>query len=82
MITTLIAIGNSRGVRIPKPLLEESGLGKDVELRVKKGEIKITSPKKRKASVDPLTLASEAAFAKDWLRPEEEEAWEVYQSDK
>ena len=32
MITSLIAIGNSRGVRIPKPLLHESGLRDQVEL--------------------------------------------------
>ena len=27
-------IGNSRGVPLPKPLIEEAGLGEDVELRV------------------------------------------------
>lgn len=37
MITTPIATGNSRGARIPKPLINESGLGDKVELRVKKG---------------------------------------------
>jgi antitoxin component of MazEF toxin-antitoxin module len=30
----LVAIGNSRGVRIPKPLIEQGGLGDTVELRV------------------------------------------------
>jgi antitoxin MazE len=34
MKTKIIRIGNSRGVRIPKPLLEEAGLEDDVELRV------------------------------------------------
>jgi antitoxin MazE len=34
MRTELIRIGNSRGVRIPKPLIEECGLGETVELRV------------------------------------------------
>jgi antitoxin MazE len=34
MKTELIRIGNSRGVRIPKPLIEECGLGETVELRV------------------------------------------------
>jgi antitoxin MazE len=34
MKTKLVRIGNSRGVRIPKPLLEEAGLEDDVELRV------------------------------------------------
>lgn len=81
MITTLISIGNSRGIRIPKPLLSESGLGNEVELQVKKGEIKIT-PVRKKSYNDPLAAASNASFAKDWLRPEEEKAWKAYQSDK
>ncbi|MHB1192274.1 MAG: AbrB/MazE/SpoVT family DNA-binding domain-containing protein [Longimicrobiales bacterium] len=34
MRTKLIRIGNSRGVRIPKPLLEEAGLEGEVELRL------------------------------------------------
>ena len=34
MKTKLIKIGNSRGVRIPKPLIEEAGLGTEVQLRV------------------------------------------------
>lgn len=32
--TRIIKIGNSQGIRIPKPLLEESGLDGDVELVV------------------------------------------------
>ena len=34
MRTKIIRIGNSRGVRIPKPLLEEAGLEEEVELRL------------------------------------------------
>jgi antitoxin MazE len=34
MKTQLIRIGNSRGVRIPKPFIEQCGLGETVELRV------------------------------------------------
>lgn len=79
MITSIISIGNSKGIRIPKILLEESGIGQDVELHVKRGEVRITPAKKKRGGVDPLSLASEAALARDWLRPEEEEAWAVYQ---
>ncbi len=81
MRTAIISIGNSRGVRIPKLLLEESGVNDEVELKAKKGEIKIVPAKKRKGVDNPLAAASEATFAKDWLRPEEEEAWLVYQSE-
>lgn len=34
MKTKIVRIGNSRGVRIPKPLLEQAGLVEDVELEV------------------------------------------------
>ena len=34
MKTKIIRIGNSRGVRIPKPLLEQAGLEDEVRLRV------------------------------------------------
>ena len=34
MKTRLVRIGNSRGVRIPKPLLEQAGLRDEVVLRV------------------------------------------------
>ncbi len=34
MKTRLVRIGNSRGVRIPKPLLDQVGLEDEAELRV------------------------------------------------
>ena len=34
MKTELVRIGNSRGIRIPKPFIEQCGLGETVELRV------------------------------------------------
>lgn len=41
--TRIVAIGNSRGVRIPKPILEQSGVGDEVEISVVDGEIVIRS---------------------------------------
>jgi antitoxin MazE len=32
--TRIVKIGNSQGVRIPKPLLEQSGINTDVEIEV------------------------------------------------
>jgi antitoxin MazE len=43
MKTRIVRIGNSRGVRIPKPLLTQAGLGEEVELRVEAGAIRIES---------------------------------------
>jgi antitoxin component of MazEF toxin-antitoxin module len=74
MNTTIISIGNSKGVRIPKPLLKESGLGKDVNIVAKDGEIRITAAKPTK-KISETALLSERVFARDWLRPEEDKAW-------
>ena len=81
MQSTIIQIGNSKGVRLPKEVLILSGIKKDIEIKVKRGEIKIL-PKKNVKNINEFAAASEASFAKDWLRPEEEEAWKTYQSGK
>ena len=41
--TRLIRIGNSRGVRLAKPLLEQAGLEDEVEIRVEPGAVVITA---------------------------------------
>jgi antitoxin MazE len=38
----LVRIGNSRGVRIPKPIIEQCGFGDTVDLRVEKNCVVIT----------------------------------------
>jgi len=77
MKASIITIGNSKGIRIPKPLLEESGLVGVVELKAVKGEIKIVpAPKSTKAKKElseeyVLSLSS----LSDWDTPEEDRAW-------
>ena len=39
MKTSLVAIGNSRGIRIPKPVIEQCGFGEEVEMDVRNNEI-------------------------------------------
>jgi antitoxin MazE len=39
MKTKVVKIGNSRGIRIPKSLIHESGLKTEVELEVSDGQI-------------------------------------------
>ena len=77
MTTTIISIGNSRGIRIPKVILDESGLNNEVELEVKKGEIRIV-PAKKDTVNDTLSL-SEKSLETDWNRPEEDDAWKSLQ---
>ena len=78
MLTTIISIGNSRGVRIPKPLLDESGLRDKVEMKVKKGEIRIVPAVTLSKPTEDTTLLSEKALS-DWNRKEENEAWKDLQ---
>lgn len=78
MITSIITVGNSKGIRLPKVVLKESGLINEVELKVKKGEIKIV-PAKRQKTINIELLLSEQALSEDWTRPEEDEAWQDLQ---
>ncbi len=43
MKTRLIRIGNSRGIRIPKPLIEQARLDEEVELTVRESTLVIYS---------------------------------------
>ncbi len=65
-------IGNSRGVRIPKAMIEEAELTDDVELRVVDGEIRISSVEPQTGGL--LLTMSSGALA-DWERAEEDAAW-------
>lgn len=75
MKTTLIPIGNSKGVRIPKVLLKESGIEKDVEIQARKGVLRITPLKRAAKRANETALASEKVLRRDWDRPEEDKAW-------
>jgi antitoxin MazE len=46
MRANLIRIGNSRGIRIPKPLLEQAGLRDTVQIRAEKGRLVILPDRK------------------------------------
>jgi antitoxin MazE len=43
MKTRIVRIGNSRGVRLPKPLIEQAGLPDEVELEVRGSTIVIVA---------------------------------------
>jgi antitoxin MazE len=45
----IVSIGNSQGVRIPKPLLEQAGLDGDVELHAENGRIVIAAVRRARA---------------------------------
>lgn len=72
MRSKLVKIGNSRGVRIPKAMLDEAGLEDELDIRVVDGEIRITAVEPP-AGMTFLMLSRGAL--RDWDRPEEDEAW-------
>ncbi|MAO64580.1 MAG: AbrB/MazE/SpoVT family DNA-binding domain-containing protein [Balneola sp.] len=43
MKTKIIRIGNSQGVRIPKPLIEQSGITEEIEMILRDNEIVLRS---------------------------------------
>jgi antitoxin MazE len=55
MRTRIIRIGNSRGIRLAKPLLEQAGISDEVDIRVEPGAVIIT------AAVSPRAGWAEAA---------------------
>ena len=44
MKATIVKIGNSQGIRIPKPILEQCGFHDEVELEVRNQELVIRAP--------------------------------------
>ena len=52
MKTKLIRIGNSQGVRIPKPLIKESGLSEEIEMILRDNEIILRSPEETRKDWD------------------------------
>jgi antitoxin MazE len=45
----IVSIGNSRGIRIPKSLLEQSELGVEVEIRAEPGRLIVSSAQRPRA---------------------------------
>lgn len=83
MKSTIIKIGNSHGLRIPKPILEQCGLQGEVELKVQNHQLIITSIKKPRdtwekafkamaENKDDVLLDSDVPSATQW----DEEEWE------
>ena len=50
MKARIVKIGNSRGLRIPKPLIEQAGLGDEVEISVHENRLVIHSADRPRAN--------------------------------
>ncbi|MBO6794089.1 MAG: AbrB/MazE/SpoVT family DNA-binding domain-containing protein [Balneolaceae bacterium] len=80
MKTKLIKVGNSKGVRIPKPMIEEAGLSDDIELILDDNRIILQSTITPRANWDEgFSTDSESVgetvpyLSNDW--DEEEWTW-------
>jgi antitoxin MazE len=81
--TRIIKIGNSQGIRIPKPMLEQLGFSEEVELEVLSDQLIVRSPhvprhnweeqfEAMAAAGDDRLLEEEPLTLTDW----EEGEWE------
>lgn len=81
MKSSIIKIGNSQGLRIPKAILNQINMHGPVVIKVKDNGLVIT-PDNSDASTRDLAIMSEASLAKIWDTPEEDEAWKDLMSVK
>ena len=79
MRASLIRIGNSKGLRIPKPILEQCGFGSEVELRVEPGRLVVLPVAAARAGWDEAFAAAGAdqpLLMPDGMRSEfDEQEW-------
>ena len=81
MKTTIIQIGNSRGIRIPKAVLEQCGLQEEVEMEIHNREIVIRSldaPRKGWGKkFEAMAAKGDDTFSEPGIQSEwDEEEWE------
>lgn len=80
MITKVIKIGNSKGIRIPKSVIKDSGLTDDVELEIGDGQIIIKSLSATRANWD--SAFKKMAKNKDDVLMEPQSLYEATRWDK
>ncbi len=61
MLVPLIRIGNSKGVRLPKTVIEQAGLKDEIELEVKDGKVILSSAKPSRAGWEAAAQACHEA---------------------
>lgn len=76
MKTSLVRIGNSKGIRLPKPILEQCGIRDEVELEVEDDRL-IIRPAQRPRSGWAEAFAAMTQHGDDLLPDEEApSAWD------
>ena len=67
MKVKLVRIGNSRGIRIPKAILEQCGLQDAAELRVEKDRVVIAREHRPRQGWEEAFLAAGPSFSDELL---------------
>jgi antitoxin MazE len=81
MKVNLVPIGNSKGVRIPRSVIDQCGLGDEIEMLVRDGTIVLAPARGPRAGWDEAFETMAAAGDDALLLPEhlehewDEEAW-------
>ncbi len=81
--TRIVRIGNSQGIRIPKPIMEQLGFGEEVEMEIFPDQLVVRLPhsprdgwdaqfKAMAEAGDDVLLDADAQFISDW----DETEWE------
>ena len=69
MKVELVRIGNSRGIRIPKPIIEQCGFGETVELRVENNSVVIAPDRAPRQGWEDAFRAAGSAVKDELLLP-------------
>ena len=61
MLVTLIRIGNSKGVRLPKAVIEQAGLKDEIDLEIRDGKVILSSARQPRAGWEMAAQACHEA---------------------
>jgi len=80
MKVSLVKIGNSRGVRLPKAVLEQCGFGDMVEMTVQSGKVVLGKPERQAregwAAAFAAADTSPTDEDREWLEADLGETWD------
>ena len=79
MKVSLIAIGNSRGIRLPKAVLEQCGFGDSAEMTVERGRVVLSPSKKARAGWAEAFAKADTSLNKedrDWIETDFGGEWD------
>jgi len=81
MKVAIVRIGNSKGIRLPKTVLEQCALGDEAELEVEDGQVVIRATRRPRTGWESSFAAMHKAGDDALLNAEahQETAWDVHE---